>query len=393
MKKSIFLLCLILGIVFPWWVENITIYVGDYIGRPIKNATVSIVYQSTSCDKHNTITKQTNESGYVNFYFMNTVDEPSTCVERAYIINIKYFHITKSQVAIVGERKDYTFFIEAAKLKIKIVGYNNSTLPFSYVLFYGNKYYADASGTVNLILPIGKEIPIEAYFGNVSKVANVLIRGDEEITVSLPVYDLKIVLYDENGKRVSGKVVAGGFVTFVEVDKEGIIEKFPYASSKFLIFIGNKSMEVEKKILSDFLEIYVDLSPPEIRDVRLYEAKGNVKIRANIFDPGKYSSGIKNVSISYRFLNGSKILQKAYLAGKDIYEVTVPARGNDFEFEILAVDGQGNENKYFGNYTFAKVGGEERKFEISFNPAIIIGIIVLVIVVVFIYKKIREAVE
>jgi hypothetical protein len=63
MKKYIFLLCIFLGIAFSWWVENITIYVGDYVGRPIKNATVSVVYQSTSCDKHNTITKQTNESG------------------------------------------------------------------------------------------------------------------------------------------------------------------------------------------------------------------------------------------------------------------------------------------------------------------------------------------
>jgi hypothetical protein len=326
------------------------------------------------------------------------VDEPSSCIERAYVINIKYFDITKSEVAIVGEKKEYTYFIEAAKLKIRVFGYGNSTLPFAYIVLYGEKYYTDASGTVNIILPIGKEIPLEVYFGNISKVEKVSIRGDEEINISLPVYDLKIVLYDENGNRVAGKVVAGNFMTYVEKDKEGLIEKFPYSSAKFLVTVGNKSKEIEQNIISDFLEIYVDLTPPEIRDVRITETKDkNVKIRANIFDLGKYSSGIANVTAIYKFLNGSKIVQKAYLSEKDIYEVTIPARGSDFDFEILAVDSQGNENKYIGNYTFKKEGkevsGGKEGFELSFNPLMVVGAVVLIIVIIFVYKKIREAVE
>ncbi len=396
-KKYILSIFIITSLVFSWWYENITVYVGDHVGRPIKNATVSIVYQSTSCDKHDTIVKQTNETGYLNFYFMNMVDEPSPCVERAYIINVKYFDITKSKVAIVGEKKDYSFFLEAARLKVRVVGYNNSTLPFSYLVIFGEKYYTDAAGTANIILPIGKEIPIEVYFGDISKATKVLIRGDEEITISLPVYDLKIILYDENGNRISGKVIVENLMTYVEKDKEGMIEKFPYTSAKFSIVVGNKSKEIEQKINSDLLEIYVDLSPPEIRNVRISETKEkNVKISANIFDPGKYSSKIKNVSVTYRFLNGSKITQKAYLSGKDTYEVTIPARGNDFEFEILAIDEQGNKNEYLGNYTSRKdveKGRKEITIDIGFNPVIIIGIIVIVIIIVIVYKKIREAIE
>lgn len=396
-KKLIPLLFLLflIQISFSWWVENITIYVGDNKGRPIKNSSVSIIYQSTSCDKHNVIEKKTDENGYANFYFMNMVEEPSECVERSYIINIEYFGIKKKEIGIVGERKKYTYFIEAAQAKINVVGYNNITLPFSKVILSGIEYYTDARGIVSVPIPIGKEIPVDVWFGNISKSTKILIRGDEEVRIELPVYDLKIFLYDENGKRISGKVIVENRVAFVETEKEGIIEKFPYPSAKFKVIVENKSKEFEMKINSDLLEIYVDLSPPMIRDVKVVEVKEkNVKITSEIFDPGKHSSGIKNIFVYYKFLNGSELSGKMYLAGKNFYEATIPSRGNDFSYEIVAIDNQGNENKYVGNYSFGKKEEKkEIKFEMEMQPVLIVGILVFIIVIVFVYKKIREAVQ
>lgn len=397
----IFILCLMLTS-YAWWAEKIDVWVIDAKGRGIPNANVTIVYQSSACDKHASITQQTNSTGMAHFEFMNTVEETAVtkqCVEKSYVINTNYASVSNSTTAIVGERKQYVIVLPVVKYTLKVFGFNNITLPGVYGRFSGYEFRDSLNSILNFYVPIGKSIDVEVIYGNISKTMRVNVNEDTISSIELPVYNLRVKLFNEMGERISGSIKVDNVIKYAAETEETVFERFPYSSAKFEITLKNTTRVVEVGINSELVNIYVDFSPPSITDVSLVEnEKKNVKISATVVDLGQYSSGIySNPFVKYKFTDETNkttegwIEQKMYPLKFQVFETTIPAGGKDFMFEIHAIDKQQNENIYTGNYSFKKTtGGGGIKIEVGeISISHIIGIIIFVFIIFLIYKKIR----
>jgi len=404
LSLTVIFLLFIVQSIFAWWTESIDVQVVDRFGRGIEGADVSIVYQSSACSKHDVISKKTNITGMAHFEFMNTVLEEGTvgggCVERFYTITGNYAGLSNSTIGTVGSRSKYTVILQAVKYSVRVVDADNASLLHAFAIIGGNKYFSDSAGVINLYLPIGRSTNVEIGFGNISKVQKVTIGSDTYETIQLPVYDLSLRLFDESGKRINGTVKIGDLVATVTQSEAATFENFPYSSATLVVAVDGKERNISINISSGTLDLYIDLSPPIIRDITATSiAKGNVKITATIADEGGHASGlIGNPVLKYMFENGTLWNEvKMYPTSPTSFEGTIPAMEKSFSYMIIAEDKYGNENIYLANFTFGKkeegpTGGEIKIEAPSIEITHIIAIVIFVFVVFLIYSKIKESI-
>lgn len=395
------LLLIISQVSFAWWSESIDVWAIDSGGRSVEGAEVTIVYQSSACDKHDAISKKTGPDGIAHFEFMNTVLETGVvgggCVERSYTITTSYAGIANSTVGIVGSKKQYVIVLPLVRYTVSAVGFNNITLPGAFAVISGNRYLSDAGGILRLYVPIGRATDVEIGFGNISRKMRVNIGSDTFETVALPVYNLRIRLFDEDERRISGTIIVGSLSAAATETEDAVFERFPYSSAILLVKSDGKEKTVSVNITAERLDIYIDFSPPAIRDITASATeKKNVRVAATISDDGKHASGLATSPVvRYRFENATAWNElKMYQTAAKAFEATVPAAGNDFDYEIVAVDNQGNENKYSASFSFGKRPEEERREgEVpSLDITHIVAIVIFVFVVFIIYGKIKESI-
>lgn len=389
---------------FAWWSESIDVWVVDTGGRSIAGAEVAIVYQSSACTKHDTLSKKTNANGTAHFEFMNTVLEEGVvgggCVERSYTITTNYAGIANSTVGTVGARKQYTVLLPLVRYTANVVGFNNITLPSAFAVISGNKYFSDPAGVIRLYVPIGRATDVEIGFGNISRKMRVDIGSDTSETVALPVYNLRIRLFDENERRIGGTITAWNLSATATETMDAEFVRFPYSSAVLTVKADSKERNVSINATAERIDVYVDFSPPALRDMTAsVTGKENVKITASVSDDGKHASGLAaSPAVRYRFENATAWNElRMYPTAVTSFEATVPAAGKDFSYEIFAADNQGNENRYAANFSFGKKPEEEKKeMPVWEAPELdithIIAIVIFVFVVFIIYGKIKESI-
>lgn len=397
---TVIFLALLFPILFAWWSENIDIWVIDPKGRSIPNANVTIVYQTTACNKHTSLTKTTDVSGRVHFDIMNMVEEGGVpeCVEKSYPMTATYGGVSNTTIGVVKSETEYLVMLPLVRYTARVVGMQNNTLVPSYAIFAGNRYTSDSKGVVSVFVPATRSSNVDIGFGNVTKAVKVDSSSDREETVVLPVYILEIRLFDENEKRINGTINAGGVISVATDTEAAVFNNFPYSSINATVFSGGEQREVSIIVTSPQLDVYVDFSPPTIREVTATTtSKGNAQISAAVAEDGKHASGLaSNPIVRYKLANTTAWAEsKMFPTATKKFEATVLVSNTDFEYEILAFDNQGNEKKYVSSFSFEKKG--DTKGDTGFKaPSIdvthLVAIAIFVFVVFLVYRKIRESV-
>ena len=395
--SSVFILMLLASVAFAYWSEKIDVYVIGSDGRALKNATADVVYQSTKCGDHVAISKQTDEFGMAHFEFINTVDETfdNACVERSYTMTASLVGFSNSTIGYLSNT-DKKYFIKLPLLQevITVIDSEGRSVSGASAVFSGTTFLSDASGTIYLSLPMGAPSDVVVGYGGVSRSLKINPSDSSSMTVTLPIYDLQVRLFDEFGRRINGTVSFGGNTEISTSSSPALFPRFAEESAGFSIIASGKQKIINTTITSDTIDIYFDFTAPSIRDVRTtLSGRNSVKITAAVVDDGAYASGLSsNPTIGYSAGDSGYTEIKMYPASANTYEATVPAGGNDVRFSIITSDKQSNTNRYEGTYSF---GGttmveEETKPSLQISPLHLVGVFVFVIVVVFIYQKIKE---
>jgi len=316
-------------------------------------------------------------------------------VERSYTMTASLVGFSNSTIGYLSNT-DKKYFIKLPLLQevITVIDSEGRSVSGASAVFSGTTFLSDASGTIYLSLPMGAPSDVVVGYGGVSRSLKINPSDSSSMTVTLPIYDLQVRLFDEFGRRINGTVSFGGNTEISTSSSPALFPRFAEESAGFSIIASGKQKIINTTITSDTIDIYFDFTAPSIRDVRTtLSGRNSVKITAAVVDDGAYASGLSsNPTIGYSAGDSGYTEIKMYPASANTYEATVPAGGNDVRFSIITSDKQSNTNRYEGTYSF---GGttmveEETKPSLQISPLHLVGVFVFVIVVVFIYQKIKE---
>jgi len=382
---------------FAYWSEKIDVYAIGSDGKALKNATADVVYQSTKCGDHVAISKQTDEFGMAHFEFVNTVDETfnPACVEHSYTITAALVGLSNSTIGYLSNT-DKRYFIKLPLLQevITVIDGEGRTVSGAYATFSGTSFLSDASGTIYLSLPMGAPSDVVVGYGGVSRSLKVNPSDSSSMTVTLPIYDLQVRLFDEFGRRINGTASFGGDTEISTSSSPALFPRFAEESAGFSIIASGKQKIINTTITSDTIDIYFDFTSPSIRDVQTtLSGRNSVKITTAIVDDGTYASGLaSNPTLGYSAGDSGYTEIKMYPVSANTFEATVPAGGNDVRFSIITSDKQGNTNRYEGTYSFGGTPAveEETNPSLQISPLHLVGVFVFILVVVFVYQKIKE---
>ncbi|VVB73902.1 Uncharacterised protein [uncultured archaeon] len=392
-----FVFMLLASVAFAYWSEKIDVYAIGSDGKALKNATVDVVYQSTKCGDHVGISKQTDGLGVAHFEFVNTVDETfnPACVEHSYTMTASLVGFSNSTIGFLNN-SDKKYFIRLPLLQEVITVVDSSSRPVSgaSAAFAGTMFSSDASGTIYLSLPSGTASDMAVSYRGIVRALKVNPSDSASITVTLPIYDLQVRLFDEFGRRINGTVEFGGDSQPSTSTAPALFPRFAEESAGFSVIASGKQKIINTTITSDTLDIYFDFAAPSIRDVRTAPyGRDSVQVTAAVADDGTYASGLaSNPTLGYAVADGGYTEVKMYPASANTFEATVPAGGQNVSFSIIASDKQSNVNRYEGTYSFSgsAVVEVEEKPSLHISPLHLIGVFVFILVVVFIYQKIKE---
>jgi hypothetical protein len=267
----------------------------------------------------------------------------------------------------------------------------------------GTQDITSTTGIAAIELPTGKNFQINVSYGEMSSQLSKSLTGDLSENISLPVYDLRIKLYNDSGDRIKGQIKVGTFSQWALLTEDAVFEKFPYKAANFTVIIDNKERHIEKVIDSENVSMYADLNIPSIRDVTQASVTGGVaRISAIVSDEGNYASGLAFNPVLRYILNDSTewIVIKMYPKSAKVFEVDVPANGTNIVYQIIAEDKQGNREIYDGRFDFktskiTKPAGKPFDLQALLSMISlphIIGIIIFIFIIFLVYRRLREIV-
>lgn len=388
------LLLFISSLAFAFWYESINVTVYSKDGLPMKNVPVTVIYQASKCGEHSELTKKTNESGMVSFSFMNTVDESfGKCIERIYTIRADFGGYSNSTIGQVnGTNKNYQLWLPFISHTVSVRNAMNSTISGANVTAFNITYISDEGGNAFILLPAAMSSDFTVQYGSVSTKAAVNPSLKQVSYVSLPIYDLKVSLTDENGNSLSGRIRYGEEEKLLE-NSYVVFKSFSDTKPTFYVTVNNVTKQINTTISSDSVILRYDLTPPIIKNIETRVANNRIYISAVVVDGGKYASGISsNPMLSYTSNASQSIGQKMFFIGNDKYETSIPLEGNDeIQYTIIATDSQGNSAKYSDVYYASfKIEKEIEKATRGFSWLTFVGILAFAVIIYIIYTKIKE---
>ena len=354
-----------------FWAEEIDFLAIDVLGRPIKDATITVVYQSFNCATHADIIKKTDSQGIAHFEFINTIPETAvtantTCVERSYSIISSFAGTTNTTIGHLNRsNKLYEVRFQVTYHTLLVRDAYDSPLVPSIAEYQGLSFETDKSGRMFIPLPIGKSIEINITYRNITKTITRKENSETISKVNLSVYDLKVKLFNQRGVRLVGNITIDDLTQRTNVSSSAIFERFGYDQATFKIAVKDRRKTIIANITGDTIDLYVDLAPPSIRDLSIgVTSSKNLEFKVSIVDEGLYASGLlTNPIIEYDIGDGLRVVKMFPTSAID-YEATIPAKGNNTVYKISAIDLQENIGSHEGNYTFT----EEKQPEVKELP-------------------------
>jgi len=392
------------------WTEDVDIHVTDASGRPLPNASVSVIYQSYMCDRHELLTFTTSASGIAHVRLINSVQEVGVyppCVERQYTIRASYLGTTNEIAGIVGKQSAYYVMLPIAEYRVNVKSTTGRSL-YPVKVSYGGQSIESLISTVVIELPINRGYNINISYGETSNISSVTLTGDYSGDFTLPVFDLHIILLDDTGERIKGQIKIGNLSEWSLATEDAVFEKFPYYFANFTVIVNNKEIYIERNIDSGNLSLYIDTRAPVISEVSQAVSGNNVIVSAAVVDEGTSASGLASNPILQYVFNDSInwTVVKMYPKSAKVFEGEIPANNRNVVYQIIAEDKQGNQEVYDGRYEF-KPTTPTKKVDITKIPSIqeifsqlfsnislphVIGVIVFIFIIILVYRKLKEVV-
>lgn len=402
--KKLFLVLLIFSFAFAatncskGFYEKVTVQVIDAKFRPVQGAGVSLYYQlDYTTSKGYIFTKEypTNSDGMINISIKNeeTNQQKVDCNIRVYASyngkNVSKIIIAEFHPNIIDVN------LNLYKITIRITDQNGIPLPGAEIWVGNEKGIGDANGIVKLYAYPGNN-RIFVKYGDGKVEENINVIGDVEKDIGLTLYPLKISVVDDNGKALDAVVTVGSEI-FNTTNGTLYIKKL--ASSTPSVSVKYKNLEKTEYVdlsTENNYKLIFDLTPPEIKDVKVTGAGDFAKLVATVIDGGTYSSGIKGIEIGYRAGQEDTWTNlPTYPSGKNQYTAEIPKKNISVSFFVRGIDNDDNQVEQEGQFLFAEeknsenntaqIVTEDKPNEIPLFE-IVVGFIILAVVIYLIYR-------
>ncbi|MEM4166213.1 MAG: hypothetical protein QW153_00150 [Candidatus Bilamarchaeaceae archaeon] len=408
--KLAFLLLLLVAVTFAddcvGYSENLHIRVLDSLIRPVEGASVSVTFdRGTSFGEKyfTTQPKKTDENGSVYFTLLNQGTETRKIDCNIYID--ASFGPTSAKKTITALKHPQIIDV---KLPIyRVIFYvrdqNGKPLENATVFFNNETKKTNKNGNVIMYSENGTQQYLVTYRSG-SESGFILVSGDTTREAIIPIYEVKIDVYDDRGEPLSalvsysnetlkteeGKVVFKVYNDVVEI-------KVQYDNIQKNLIVNAKEKPKES--------IYFDLNAPLINEPKHNLSNNRVRMSFEINDLGQYASGVDPLSIriNYRLLpDGQWQKAKTYSLGSNLYGIDFPEleKGTIVEFNVEASDYEGNKAYKSGRFVIETTiekpqnesGNKHEKEEKNEEYPIFYAVfgLIFIIFVVYLLKKFIE---
>jgi len=333
--------------------ETFDIKVIDAHYRPIEGAAVNITYQkdvSTGKGYVTTNTQYTGTDGTITETVRNT-EQFDNKVDCNVVIGAEYDGKTVEETVKVHshEAEIRLRFEDAYLLGLSVVDLYGAPLANTQVRI--NDMYRNTSdnGYVGIIVNAGTVDVAVPYLSGVLA-EQIEVTGDMSYTMHAKVYPFKLSVVDDAG----APLVAEIYVEDLEYyDSEVEIPEMALTTPYVKVVYGSieKVVPVDLTSKSDYT-VSFDLNAPEIRNVEVEQAEGELKIRFYLHDPNYLASGVDldETTVTYT-VGGISTTAIPYAdSGAYVVEIPAPPINTLLRFTITTHDKEGNMNTVNGEY-------------------------------------------
>jgi hypothetical protein len=331
---------------------DIPVHVIDNNYMDAKDVNVTVTYQKSSTfftpgpEHATTEPKTTNGTGMAQFKLLNTVPN-ARYLDCNLKINVSLMNYSKTTTVTLKDFfKEFKVNISAKRAWITLKDSANFLIHANLTLYPGITY--DINGSMELLLPFGATPGFIDYNGHRQAVViNVNNGTPYYIDVVFKTYTLEVRVYDDNGDPLRFAVQAGSEAPVNGTGSTTI----NLVDSPFTIKVSALGREEVRDVNPDSRDtevFYFDTHSPAISNIRISPSDGKVGISYLVSDPGKKASGVVDTGI---YIN-------------DIYYPASVVAGNakvyislkeDFDFNITAIDNDGNRATVSGKYISGSV--------------------------------------
>ncbi|MEM4633539.1 MAG: hypothetical protein QW275_00090 [Candidatus Anstonellaceae archaeon] len=373
---TLWLICLLLSnAASAGFSERIQVQVFDQNLRPIEGAQVYVEHQLNSVQGYvKTKPISTNQSGLAELVFTN-YEQIAKEVDYSYKLYIKYgsqlsVHnlIARGDAAkarVISDTSMKSYF-----LNVKVINQRGAALPAKISVADRIKN-ADAAGSAIFQLPPGN-FTIKAEAGGAVRTKNITLVQDAAEDIIISLYSIEVTVTDDSGKPLIAYVETEGKKFYTGIDGKAtfynISNQFPQVVAKYNETVKRFSMDLERQ---PNLRVVFDLSKPIVKETHVSISKnGAATLSIFVEDPGRESSGISSLSVSYE-IDGVENKVPVYGTGYNTYEAKIPSQAPRtlVKYFIKVSDGEGNTAYDSGTYFIPSLE-EPKQNTTSSNPQI-----------------------
>ncbi len=379
---------------YPGFEKEVRVRVVDNGMRPIEGAIVKIYYQVTS-----TITDRgepkyaytpevlTNSSGIAEFFIVNReMNEDKLDCNIEIIVDLGSYR-REEKINIEEMPKEVLIKMNAYPLVVSVKDQYGNPLNATMRIDRREKSF-EGTGIIHLY-PNRYELEV-LYKDLVSKKYNVTINQDSFIRVVFPIYEVSLSIENSRGEKLMFRVVGEN-----ESYEGKTTLKIPSDAQKLRVEVFGEVNEIIEVPLSlptkKNYEIRLDREAPEFEKIEIKTVRNETRVRVYVEDKGEYASGVEKVIATLTFEDDTILVREAENKG-EYYEAVFNKVGNS-QFSIRAYDKEGNERIIKGVHSVNKKVKEKEEASFEFDPIILGGIVIGLIILVGLYKYITSKFE
>ncbi|MEM4389511.1 MAG: hypothetical protein QXG98_02515 [Candidatus Micrarchaeia archaeon] len=407
--KALATLLVFLQLASSLWTENLSVYVYDAKGRPLPGALVEIRYQrekfpiiSGAFDGY--VRGYTGlDGGFVYTLYNQVVHAQDVLGEYVVFVSYgeKFASTTVKCTALARQRcseeaRVEIFALPVYQVRIRVTDTKGEAVAGASVRFAATVLHTDKNGEAVMPLPDGASYEALVMYGEFSEKTSGRIAGDDALVeVALPLYDVWLKIIDDSGLPLAARVRLANESRYADANGSVVFRRVAFKNPEALVEYGEHRKSIALNLSQDvFQTVRIDLTPPAIGEPVFTKSDGNVLVRVEARDVGVAASGLRShkpLLITYSPDNRTWVQAEMHVMAAGVFAATLPTSlypNATFYYRIQAFDNEGNRAEKNGSVS--GVSAPQGLPAGGANYLYILGGIAIAIVVVVLYRKLRE---
>ncbi|MEM3030792.1 MAG: hypothetical protein QXH27_03600 [Candidatus Micrarchaeia archaeon] len=409
--KAVAALLLLLQLASSLWTENLSVYAYDAKGRPLPGALVEIRYQREkfpviggAFDGY--VRGYTGPDGGFAYVIYNQVARAQDVVGE-YVVFVGYgekFASTTVKCTALAQRRCSQeprveiFTLPVYQARVRVMDAKGEAVSGASVRFAETVLYTDRNGEAATPFPDGASYEALVSYGEFSEKTSGRISGNDALAeVVLPLYDVRFRIIDDSGLPLAARVKLANETKYAGANGSVEFRRVAFKNPEALVEYAEHRKSISLNLSQDvFQTVRIDLTPPALGEPVFTKSNGNILVGVEARDVGVAASGLRSqkpLLITYSPDNTTWMQAEMHVVAAGVFAATLPATlypNATFYYRIQAFDNEGNH---------AEKNGSVRRVPAPAGPSLpvgganylyILGAIVIAIVVVLIYRKLRE---